>query len=74
MRVGDGHHGGVKDLKVGKQMVLDLLGRDLLACPVDVVAGAALHGQVAAGQAPDDVANVVEAVGVKLRACAAGSL
>jgi hypothetical protein len=61
--VGHGHRRRFLHGRVGQQQVLDLLGGDLLAAPVDEVLGPAFDGQVAAGVAPDDVARPVEAVG-----------
>ena len=61
--VGYRHHRGIVDLRVGHQVVLDFLGRNLFAGPVDVVPGPALHDQVPGRQSPHDVAGAVVAVG-----------
>lgn len=47
--IGNGDHGGVEHASVGQQVVLYLLGGDLLARTVDMVTSPALHHQVATG-------------------------
>src|SRR5690606_22818977 len=61
--VGNGDDGGVVHGGVGEDVVLDLLGADLLPAAVDLVLGPPGDDDVAGGVAADDVAGPVEAVG-----------
>lgn len=56
IRVGLGHHIGVVHGRVGEDVVLHLLGRDLLAATVDLVLGAPLDDDVPAPGDADDIA------------------
>src|SRR6187399_1262375 len=64
-QVGVGHGDGSAELDGGEAVghVLDLLGRDLLAAPVDLVLGAAFHDQIPAATAAYQVAGAVPAIG-----------
>ena len=55
----DADDGDVVDVGVGQEMVLDLLGRDLLPAAVDLVLEAADDGEVAVRPLDDDVAGAV---------------
>ena len=61
--VGDGDDDRVSDSRMREQLLLDLLGGDLLAAAVDAVGTATAHHEVAGGAEFGDVAGPVPAVG-----------